>query len=161
MAETPPLIAPYAGRLRVRVCGICLIREKVLVVQHKATVGNDAFWAPPGGGLGYGEKVTDCLVREVKEETGLGVRAGDFLGVNEFIGDPLHAIELFFGAHYQGGEPQTGHDPEVDLEHQLIEKVHLLSLEALKQLDQANLHPFLRNLSRLEDLLLPRSRFMP
>lgn len=160
MAETPSTIAPYAGRLRVRVCGICLVQEKVLVVQHGATVGNDAFWAPPGGGLDFGEQVKDCLVREVREETGLTVAPCAFLGVHEFIGPPLHALELFFVAHRIKGTLRTGLDPEVNLDQQLIVGAHLLNLKELQSLPEGNLHPFLRNLSRLEDLLSPRSLFL-
>jgi 8-oxo-dGTP diphosphatase len=159
MSDYQPHLAPYTGRLRVRVCGICLHEEKVLMVRHKPILRSNAFWAPPGGGLAYGEQVKDCLVREVLEETGLQVRAGEFLGVNEFIGAPLHAIELFFSAHLAGGELLIGSDPEVEPEQQLIEQVRFLSLSELQQLNPVDLHPFLRDLSRLEDLHRPRSRF--
>ncbi|MHB8903805.1 MAG: NUDIX hydrolase [Patescibacteria group bacterium] len=33
----------------------------------------NGFWELPGGGLDFGEKVRDCLIREMKEEAGLEV----------------------------------------------------------------------------------------
>lgn len=159
MTTPPDFLAPYAGQLRVRVCGICLLNDKVLVVQHKSTIGNKAFWAPPGGGLAYGEKVKDCLVREVKEETGLTVEPGTFLGLNEFIGTPLHAIELFFETSIRHGQLQTGFDPEAGPHSQLIYKVHFLALKDLWQIDLNDLHPIFHHLTSLQDLLRCGSRF--
>ena len=161
MADDEAFIAPYAGNFRVRVCGICLHNDKVLVVQHKATVGNKAFWAPPGGGLTYGEKIKDCLIREVKEETCLTVKPGSFIGVNEFIGGPLHAIELFFETFLLHGQLQTGTDPELSHDLQLIQNVHFLTLTELKQINQQDLHPIFQGLSSLQDLRLFGSRFYP
>lgn len=161
MTDPEDFIAPYAGQLRVRVGGICLQHDKVLVVQHRATVGNKAFWAPPGGGLTYGEKMKDGLVREVREETGLTVRPGTFLGVHEFIGAPLHAIELFFEAFLLHGQLQKGTDPEVGADLQLIQNVHFLTLAELRQINQRDLHPIFHNLSSLQDLLLSESKFYP
>jgi 8-oxo-dGTP diphosphatase len=160
MTQPEDFLAPYAGHLRVRVCGICLLDDKVLVVQHKATVGNQAFWAPPGGGLRYGEKIKDCLVREVREETGLIVEAGNFICVNEFIGAPLHAIELFFAVQLLHGELQTGYDPEAGPHLQLIQNVHFLTLAELRQTDQPDLHPIFHGLSSLEEILHSGSRFL-
>lgn len=154
-------IFPYAGNLRVRICAICLLAGNVLVVEHKATVSNKAFWAPPGGGLFYGEKIKDCLVREVKEETGLTIKPGGFIGVNEFIGSPLHAIELFFETQLLHGQLQTGSDPEVGPDFQLIQNVHFLTLAELRQINQQDLHPIFHGLSSLEDLRAFGSRFYP
>lgn len=37
----------------------------------------------PGGGQDKGETLTECLLREVREETGLEIRVGHYLGVFE------------------------------------------------------------------------------
>jgi len=85
----------YGNRLRVRACGICIVNEKLLMVNHSGlTDGN--FWAPPGGGIQLNESATDCLKREIAEETGLTVEVTKFLFACELISKPLHSVELFF-----------------------------------------------------------------
>ena len=112
MKNLNPNLASYSDKLRVRVCGICLQDNKLLLVRHQATIGNHAFWAPPGGGLEYGETVQECLKREFLEETGLQVEVIRFLYLNEFLQPPLHALELFFEVRVTGGTLRTGTDPE-------------------------------------------------
>ena len=85
----------YTNKLRVRVCGICLEKNSILVVCHRGLINGKDFWAPPGGGLVFGESVREGLKREIWEETGLEVKTGRFLFFNEFLRPPLHALELF------------------------------------------------------------------
>ncbi|WP_232064539.1 NUDIX domain-containing protein [Rhodocytophaga rosea] len=85
----------FGQKLRVRVCGICLQDDQILLVNHRGLGKTNTFWAPPGGGMHFGESAAQTLEREFKEETGLQIKTGRFLFVNEFIGKELHAIELF------------------------------------------------------------------
>ena len=101
----------YGDRTRVRVCGLCIEGDKVLLVNH-AGLRNGDFWAPPGGGLEFGESAVDALRREFVEETGLRVEVGEFLFVCELVAPPLHAVELFFNVTAAGGTLRTGADPE-------------------------------------------------
>ncbi len=101
----------YGNRLRVRTCGVCITNEKLLMVNHSGiTEGN--FWAPPGGGIQLNESATDCLKRELAEETGLTVDIKKFLFTCELIREPLHSIELFFLVSPTAGLIKTGNDPE-------------------------------------------------
>lgn len=153
-----PNAAAYAGKVRLRVCGICLQNGKLLLVRHQATLGNSAFWAPPGGGLQYGESVEECLVREVREETGLSTRVKRFLFVNELLEVPLQAVELFFELEIVSGELSKGYDPEASAEAQLIEEVAFLSNAAIRQIPLADKHRILHYLFSLDDLFgLPHS----
>jgi len=43
-------------------------KKRFLLVKE-----NNDLWELPGGGLDYGEKPSDCLAREIKEEMGLEV----------------------------------------------------------------------------------------
>src|SRR5688572_17010203 len=96
----------YGNRLRVRVCGICWENDRLLLVNHQMPNGD--FWAPPGGGLEFGEEAADALKREFKEEANLDIDVGSYLFGCEFIRQPLHAIELFFDVKAVGGLLKTG-----------------------------------------------------
>jgi len=61
--------------------GIYLKDSKVLVVSRK--MGGYGF---PGGKVDKDERISDALIREVKEETGLDVSAYRLLGTESFDG---------------------------------------------------------------------------
>mgnify|MGYP005752925039 FL=1 len=153
MPELNPKATAYADKLRVRVCGICIVEGELLLVKHGQTVGNKAFWAPPGGGLTYGETMQECLKRELLEETGLHVKVNRFLFVNEFLEPPLHALEFFFEVSITAGELATGSDPEVTQEQQLIEQVQWLSIKDILAIPLSDKHRILQHLISLDDLL--------
>ncbi|WP_018477766.1 NUDIX domain-containing protein [Pontibacter roseus] len=148
-----PNVALYTDKVRLRVCGICIKDDKLLLVRHQATVQNKAFWMPPGGGLQFGETVEECLKREVLEETGLQVEVRRFLFVNEFKQHPLQAVELFFEVVITGGSLMTGTDPEATADQQLIEEVVFLPLEEIRELPLPDKHRVLHYLFSLDDLL--------
>jgi len=58
--------------------------DEVLIIKR----GKAPFlgqWSIPGGGLEFGEKVTDAVIREVREETGLEVKLIGLLDVFDAI----------------------------------------------------------------------------
>lgn len=128
----------FGNQLRVRVCGICIDGGKILLVNHEGLNHGD-FWAPPGGGLHFGETAEDCLKREFKEETGLTVEIGDFLFASEFIHKPLHAVELFFLTSIRDGILKRGIDPEMG-NHQIIREVRFFDESEINQLKPVELH---------------------
>jgi 8-oxo-dGTP diphosphatase len=150
----------YTGKLRVRACGICRQGNKILVVRHQHIAGKYNLWSPPGGGVAFGETIQDCLVREFREETGLTIRPGRFLFISEFLQDPLHALELFFEVHIEAGELQTGSDPELAPESQLIQQVAFKTLAELRREDPRELHRVFEDLIDLDDLYMPLHRFI-
>jgi 8-oxo-dGTP diphosphatase len=93
----------YGNRIRVRACGICIENDRVLMIGHRAILGENTFWSPPGGGVEVGEMAEDALKREFLEETGLEISVGKLLLMNEFVKLPLHGIELFFVVKRVGG----------------------------------------------------------
>ena len=139
----------YGNRLRIRVCGLCWQENRLLMVNHHGLYGHD-FWAPPGGGLEWGQSVEATLVREFKEETDVSVTVGNLKFVCEFILSPLHAIELFFDVSTPVGVVTTGTDPE--LHAQIIKEVRFLEESEVLKLPHNHLHGVFKGLKRLEDI---------
>ena len=129
----------YGNRLRVRACGICIQEEKILLINHTSISEGD-FWAPPGGGISFGERAENCVVREFKEETGLTVAVGRFLFACEFIKPPLHAVELFFEVSAKEGTLTKGFDPEMGGKSQIIKEVRFVSEGEIKTMRPNALH---------------------
>jgi 8-oxo-dGTP diphosphatase len=141
----------FGQKLRVRVCGICILQDKILLVNHRGLRKSNNFWAPPGGGMNFGELATETLEREFREETGYQIKTGRFLFVNEFMGKELHAIELFFEVEAVEGEIRMGTDPE--LQEQIIKEVKFVTLEELQSYQLEEIHSLLQGCTHLYDIL--------
>ena len=149
----------YGEKLRVRVCGICIKADTILLVKHKHLGNSGTLWAPPGGGMEYGEDAKTALIREFKEETGLIINVKDFLFVHEYLDEPLHGIELFFSVEITGGELQLGFDPEFEHTAQLLSDVSFQNLKTLQLADNESLHYVLQNTKDLETLINQKGYF--
>lgn len=126
------VIEQYGNRIRIRVCGVCIQEEKILLLNHVGIRENADFWCPPGGGLQFGETIEECLTREFLEETNTKILVGKFLTIHEFVNPPLHAIELFYEVKIISGIPTKGIDPE--MEEQIINDLRWFSLEEINEL---------------------------
>lgn len=89
---------------RVTADGIIVSGSKILLVRRKF----DPFegrYALPGGFVEYGETVDECVIREVREETGLRVSVDRLLGVYSAPDrDPRgHTITLVYILNVEGG----------------------------------------------------------
>jgi len=88
-------MALYRPRFAVR--ALILSEDRLLLVNAYAG-GRSDLWCAPGGGCEAGQSIPENLIREVQEETGLGVTVGEPALVNEFH-DPksgFHQVEMFF-----------------------------------------------------------------
>ena len=150
----------YTNKLRVRVCGICVQNNALLLVCHRGLMNGRDFWAPPGGGLIFGESIRAGLKREFTEETGLEIKPGRFLFLNEFLQPPLHALELFFEVEQTGGTLTIGTDPDLPTDAQLITDVKFLTLPELKAIPLPEKHSILHELVNFDDLFIPHHRFL-
>lgn len=153
------IIHSFGNKLRIRACGICIEDNKILLVKHHSLGQGGILWAPPGGGMVFGETTEEALKREFIEETGLLISIEKFLCVNEYLSPPLHAIELFFLVKKIGGTLKTGVDPELHEDRQIITQVQWLSFDALNQLPSEAVHSLLHGVKNSEDLLLRNGYF--
>ncbi|MBS1556787.1 MAG: NUDIX hydrolase [Bacteroidetes bacterium] len=147
----------YGNRLRVRACGLLVKDGAVLLVNHNG-LGDGSFWAPPGGGMEFGETAKDCLEREWLEETGITVEVRDFLFICEFIGNSLHAIELFFEVAQTGGQLQLGNDPEVGAPV-ILSDIGFFNEEQLRAQEKNQLHGIFRLSTNPHEILGFRGYF--
>jgi 8-oxo-dGTP diphosphatase len=64
-------------------------------------------WTLPGGGIDFGERPEDALVREIEEETGLHVNVGSVATVDSIHDESgehhFHGIRILYHATYVGG----------------------------------------------------------
>lgn len=65
----------------VRVAGLLVYRDHVLLAKHRT----HTFWVLPGGKMDPGESLVGCVERELREETGLRVKAEDPLFLGDFV----------------------------------------------------------------------------
>lgn len=147
------IIHSFGNKLRIRACGICIEDNKILLVKHHSLGKGGILWAPPGGGMVFGETTEEALKREFIEETGLTISIEKFLCVNEYLSPPLHAIELFFLVKKIDGTLRTGVDPELHKDRQIITEVQWIRFDALNQLPSEAVHSLLHGVTDPADLL--------
>ena len=146
------ILEKFGNRIRIRVCGILIQHDSILLVKHRSVGKSGILWAPPGGGMQFGEGAEETLKREFLEETGLEIRVGQFLFTHEFLNPPLHAIELFFEVDQIDGSLKKGFDPEMQTHEQIIEEVAFLNIDQLNKIQTDSLHYVLQRGHKLNDL---------
>ena len=103
------------------------------------------LWAPPSGVMQLGETPVKTLLREVLEETGLQVRAGQLIGMYtgpdfEWTypnGDQAQIITAFFECHVEGGTLAPDHTEFIDLRYFAPEALPPLMPRCVRILEDA------------------------
>ncbi|MFJ1753868.1 NUDIX hydrolase [Kitasatospora sp. NPDC088134] len=104
--------APPANSVVPSVTAVVTNAEGELLLIHKT---DNNLWALPGGGHDVGESVSDTVIREVQEETGIDVEVVSVVGLYT---DPNHVMayddgevrqqfSICFRARPIGGELRT------------------------------------------------------
>jgi nucleoside triphosphatase len=69
-------------------------QNKIFLMKSSGKFGFE--WIIPGGKVNYQERVEDCLIREIKEETNMDIYNIKFLGYRDYIKKDKHFIFLEF-----------------------------------------------------------------
>lgn len=70
--------APKANSIVPSVTAVVRHSDNMILLIHK--IDND-LWALPGGAMELGESIREATVREVKEETGVGIEVTGLVGI--------------------------------------------------------------------------------
>lgn len=87
------------------VVGVVVVNGEGKVLMVKSNRGfTKGMWNIPGGFIDYGEHPEEAAVREVREETGLGVALGSLIGVYK---ERFRSPYFMYGFMYEGSAPAT------------------------------------------------------
>lgn len=83
--------------------------EILLAKSNKEPV--KGYWVIPGGGIKFGEKIRDAVIREIKEEIGLDIKLTNFVTTYELIvPGKEHRIIFYHKGKVKHGEPKFSDD---------------------------------------------------
>ena len=105
----------YPDRPRIAVGAIVFKNKEVLLVQ-RAQPPSENIWAIPGGSVELGESLQDAAEREILEETGVKIRAGEPVYTFDYIEHDddgrvrFHYVIVDLSAEFISGEPRAGDD---------------------------------------------------
>jgi NAD+ diphosphatase len=120
-------VTPEEGRADCSACGfvyyasskatasaVCVDDRTRVLLARRAHEPFQGCWDLPGGFLEEGEHPLDCLVRELREETGLEVEPLEFVGVwmdrYPYRGDVRSTLNLYWTARVVRGSPAPADD---------------------------------------------------
>jgi ADP-ribose pyrophosphatase YjhB (NUDIX family) len=104
MSSERPEIAVGGVLIEPSTVGACV------VLIRRGRPPSEGRWSLPGGRVERGERLTDALVREMREETGLLVEVGPLVMVAEVIEPTHHYVILDYACRRLGGELAAGDD---------------------------------------------------
>ena len=105
----------YPDKPRVAVGAVVFNKQRVLLVR-RGQPPSQGLWAIPGGSVEIGETLQEAAEREILEETGITIRAGEPVYTFDAIERDgtgkirFHYVIVDLGADYVTGDPKAGDD---------------------------------------------------
>ncbi len=105
----------YPEMPKVAVGAVVFKNERVLLVRRGQPPSED-LWAIPGGSVEIGETLQEAAEREILEETGIYIRAGEPVFTFDAIDRDragkirFHYVIVDLAADYVRGDPKAGDD---------------------------------------------------
>jgi ADP-ribose pyrophosphatase len=99
-------------------CGAIVRKDDAILLVKRGRPPRQGQWAIPGGKAHAGEGLREAAEREIMEETGIQIRAGEMVYQLEYIEHDdtgslaFHYVVLDFAGEYLAGEPCAGDDAE-------------------------------------------------
>lgn len=110
-SQTQPLPAIPPNRI-TRYQGAIIQDDQMLLILHRRHIDRRSYWAIPGGGIEPGETEEDCILREIREETGLVVRIERLLLDEPGIPGGVYTRLKTYLCTPVAGEAAPGFEPE-------------------------------------------------
>ncbi len=112
----------------IRITGILIENNEILLVQQK--LSDKRNWSLPGGRLEKGETLSQGLIREMKEETGLDVELVRMLYVCDVASSSNTILHITFLIKRVGGEIEL---PSNEFDENPIHDVKFVPVSELAQ----------------------------
>lgn len=105
LRETRPYsVTSMGSNIRPIALGLIRRRDQILVFEGRDDVKGETYYRPLGGGVEFGERSEDALVREFQEELDADILVKERLGVLENVfawrGNPGHEIAFVYEAEF-------------------------------------------------------------
>ncbi len=119
--------------LILRPTGILIEDGKILLIKQDVT--KTRHWSLPGGRLEHGETIEKCLVRELKEETGLDISVKELLYVCDRFVKDNHMVHMTFLINRLGEKPPalnwTHQDQHASSSSKTIREIKMVPVDEL------------------------------
>lgn len=92
--------------------GAIIKDHHILLIQHREHANGRRYWVIPGGGIEPGESETECVKREMKEETHLEVIVGELVLDEPGLSGEVYKVRKTYLCRPVSGEARPGIEPE-------------------------------------------------
>lgn len=144
MADGSEQVFASEGKPSLRVSGVLVDDRRLLMVEQSRR--DERYWLLPGGGVIFGETLSEALRREFLEELGLRVAVDRLLAIVESISpDPAyakHVVHMMFAVSAAKEVPPVPRDEAV-LAVAFLDEVQLRNVDVRPPINE-----FLRDCTR-------------